>query len=48
MDKSSLLYLVNTKKLMRAVTDICKAWCNSLKTMIAKPIKTLELHYPIS
>ena len=29
MDKSSLLYFVNTRKLMRAVTGICRAWYNT-------------------
>ena len=47
LDKSSLLYFVKKEKLMRTVTDICGAWYNSSYTIMAKPIKTLELHYPI-
>ena len=45
MDKSSLLYFVNTRKLKRAVNGICRAWYFSSCTMMAKPIKTLEMHY---
>ena len=26
---------------------ICGAWCNDLSTMMAKPMKTLEWHYPV-
>lgn len=27
---------------------ICRSWCNGSYSMAAKPIKTLELRYPVS
>ena len=32
-------------KLMRTVTDICRPWYNRSYTMMAKPMKTLWMHY---
>ena len=52
-----IVLLKNTHKILRILSDfICadaysydiwRAWYNGSYTMMAKPIRTLELHYPM-
>ena len=45
--KTTDFQLVFNFEQTRTVTIIWKAWCNGSHTMIAKPIRALDLHYPM-